>query len=146
MGDILPQEEETNAGQITQPTTLNINLAPEYYLLSEDRIRLSLRDHIARLENNKRWHTPLGIFLTILIIFPTTDFKDYISISADGWNTIFTIVLILSLIWLAISLYRALRFRTSIDEVINDLKRNAIRRATSTKLSLSEENSTATDT
>ena len=115
----------TFAGQLIQKESrVHLNVGQEFIVTTDDKIRLCLSDHLSRMEKRRAWITPLGIFLTLLIVFPTTTFRAFI-VGAETWQALFIICAVISLCWLLYSVYQA-RVSTSINEVMADIKRTAI--------------------
>ena len=113
------------AGQLIQQTSkVHFNLEQEFILTTDDKIRICLTDHLSRMEKRTSWIAPLGVLLAILVVFPTTTFKSFI-VSAETWEAIFIISAILSFVWLIKNLWQA-RVSTSMDKVIDDIKRTAL--------------------
>lgn len=129
MSDHIPPVEQSQivnfAGQLIQQTSkVHFNLEQEFILTTDDKIRLCLTDHLSRMEKRTSWIAPFGILLAILVAFPTTTFQTFI-VSAETWEAVFIISAILSFGWLAKAVWQA-RVSTSMDKVIDDIKRTAI--------------------
>ncbi len=129
MSEHIPPIEQSQivnfAGQLIQQTSkVHFNLEQEFILTTDDKIRLCLTDHLSRMEKRTAWVAPLGILLAILVVFPTTTFKSFL-VSAETWEAVFMISAALSFIWLIKTLWQA-RVSTSMDKVIDDIKRTAI--------------------
>jgi hypothetical protein len=149
MNESTPPEEQaqivTYAGQLIQKTSrVHFNVGQEIVVTTEDKIRLCLTNHLTRIEKRKAWAVPLGILLTILVVFPTTSFQAFI-FRAETWEAVFLMTGALSLFWLIRSLWQS-RGVTSvggflislwqgrastIDDVVADIKRTAIATETS---------------
>lgn len=110
---------------IQQKSKLHLNLEQDFILTTEDKVLICLTKHLSRMENKKAWWTPLGILLTILVVFPTTNFQPFLFMSADGWMALFLFFGILSIAWL-IYAYSQSRVSTSINEVVGEIKKTAI--------------------
>ena len=110
------------AGQLIQDSSkVYSNLGQEIILTTEDKMRLCLIEHLSRTERRNAWITPLGVLLTIVVVFPTTTFRDFMLIEAETWKAMFMIAGILCAIWLIKSLLNA-RVSTSVDDVVADIK------------------------
>ena len=96
------------------------NLEQEIIQITEDRLRLILKDHLALAEDRKTWIGPLGILLAIITAFVTADFRDFL-FKAPVWQAVFLITGFLSLAWLIYSIYRA-NNAPSIDDIIKRIK------------------------
>jgi hypothetical protein len=114
------------AGEVIQRASrVHLNLGQDVIVTTEDKMRLCLRDHLAILEKRKAWIAPLGIFATLVVIFPTTTFKDFCYLTADTWKALFIFAGVFAFLWTGLALYRA-RQSSSIDNVIQNLKAKAI--------------------
>jgi hypothetical protein len=113
------------AGKVLQKSSqIHFNLDQEFIVTTDDKIRLCLIKHTDRLEKRKAWITPLGIFITLAIVFPTTTFSPFF-LDANTWEAIFIVATFLSFIWLIRTLFQ-LRKATSIQNVIDEIKRSSI--------------------
>lgn len=114
------------AGQLIQKKSkIHLNLDQEFILTTEDKVLLCLTKHLSRMGKKNAWITPLGILLTILVVFPTTTFQSFF-LSAETWEAFFIISGLLSFIWLIISIKQS-RVSTSINEVVAEIKKTAIK-------------------
>lgn len=53
--------------QIQAPTkSVHSNLDQEIIQITEDRLRLVLKDHLELVEEKKAWHAPLGVLIAIV--------------------------------------------------------------------------------
>ena len=87
---------------------------------TEDKLRLCLTENCRKMEKRKSWVAPFSIFITILFTLLTTDFKNF-GLPAQTWQAIFTITALISLVWLARSLYKV-RKSVKIEDIIQELK------------------------
>lgn len=97
------------------------NVSQEYITTTGDKIRLCMHAHIDHLGKRRAWTTPLGIFLTILVTFATTTFKDAILLPAQTWQAIFIIACALSVLWLIQSLIQMPKAETE-EDIVKALK------------------------
>ena len=95
------------------------NLNQRLVYLYENTIRICLMKNIQKLEDHRAWQTPLGILLTIVITFLTTDFKNWL-FSKDTWQAIFLILGGMNFIWLIRTLF-VMPKQVTVDEIINEL-------------------------
>ena len=101
-------------------TIVHSNLDQDVIQITEDRLRLILKDHLGLAEERKTWIAPLGILLAIVIAFVTTDFHDFY-FKAPVWQAIFFISGLISFIWLCIYGYKAFSIPT-INYIISKIK------------------------
>lgn len=102
-------------------TIVHSNLDQEVIQITEDRLRLVLKDYLSKAEERKAWIGPLGIFLAIVTAFVTADFRDFY-LKAPVWQAIFLISGVLSLGWLAWAIREAVG-APSIDQIMEKIKR-----------------------
>jgi len=110
---------------IRETSKVHSNLGQQIVITTEDKIRICLMIHLARMEKHRGWTTPLGIFLTLLVVFPTTTFQSWLNIPAETWQAVLILSCVLSFIWLCISAWGA-RTKPSIDNVIFELKKSSL--------------------
>lgn len=114
------------ASQFMQDTSkVYSNLGQEIIITTEDKIRLCLIEHLSRMEKRNAWIAPLGILITIIIVFPTTTFREFLFFSADTWKAIFVISGIIAVVWLARALLQA-RISSSLTDVVRNIKATGI--------------------
>lgn len=97
------------------------NTSTELINITVDKLKLILIDHVKKTEDTKAWQPPLGMAVTILLVFCSAQFQVAFGISADTWRAIFMIGGVVSFIWLCITLSK-LRHTSTIDEVIDVIK------------------------
>ena len=112
---------EAIATEIVRESKLHLNLGQNTIVITEDKIRLCLNDHLRGLESRWGWVAPAAIFLTILITFVTTTFHDFY-LKAPVWEAIFLVAEVLVFFWLVRSVIRALK-APSIEDVVSAMKR-----------------------
>lgn len=111
-------------GQYTRKTVevkaVHSNLHQEIIQITEDKLRLVLSEYLAVLEQKKSWIAPLGILLTLILVFVTAEFKKFY-FSQTTWEAFFLMATLLTFIWLCKSAYMALNAKT-IDDVVSCIK------------------------
>jgi hypothetical protein len=118
------------AGEIVQQTKLYLNVNQDAIVITEDKVRLCLIQHLSKLEARRDWLAPAGIFLTLAVTFPTTTFHDAV-VSAATWQAVFVIVTALDLAWLVRTVWRAWR-SPKLEDVVASMKRDGASAAGST--------------
>jgi len=113
--------------ELLEGSTVCRNLSQEILVITTDKAKLCLLECQFILASQRNWIAPLGIFLTLLLSFAATDFKDFLGFSADFWQAFFFVALIMSGSWLMITLWKAFRNRGkgSVDSLINKLKESS---------------------
>lgn len=121
-----PPEDQTEivtgalADQIVRKTTLHLNLAQDAIVITEDKVRLCLINHLQRMESKREWIAPAGILASIILTLATADFHDFY-LNADVWRAIFYVTGALVAYWLLRTL-RAAFSRSSIEDVVREMK------------------------
>ena len=114
------------AGKFIQDSSrVYSNLGQEIIITTEDKIRLCLIEHLSRMEKRNAWITPLGILLTIVIVFPTTTFRDAFYLSAATWQAMFVIGGVICFGWLIRSIWNA-QVSSSMNDVVAEIKQTGI--------------------
>jgi len=98
------------------------NLNQDVIVTTEDKLKLTLTNYYKKVGKKNDWLAPFGILLTILTIFLTSTFKEFI-FPAHTWQAIFILLFIISILWLISSLRYAFK-ETNIDDIIIELKKN----------------------
>lgn len=92
--------------------------------ITEDKLENILLKHLHKSQTINNWVTPMTLFLTILIVLLTSNFKDFIGIQKEEWKALFLITLIVSFIWFCITVFKALSCAktTTIKYLIDQIK------------------------
>lgn len=107
--------------QIVQQTKLHLNLSQDAIVITEDKVKLVLLQHLRRLEAKKEWLAPAGVVVTLVTTFATTTFREFM-VPASTWQAIFVIATLISLVWLFRAAWAALRAPT-VEDVVSSMKR-----------------------
>ncbi|HEY2346046.1 MAG TPA: hypothetical protein VGH80_09190 [Xanthomonadaceae bacterium] len=97
------------------------NTSTQIITITADKLKIILMEYLQKVEKAKAWQTPLGILLTVVLVFCSTDFKDALNIAAASWKAIFFIVGVMSFFWLAFSLWQ-IKSSVSIEDILNTIK------------------------
>jgi hypothetical protein len=109
------------AENIIQNTQMSLNLGGHIISTTEDKVRLAVLTHLARIEDKREWVAPCSLLISIVAAFVTADFKTALNVPATTWQALFILFGILSAIWLARALVK--RFRSpSVDDFVDALK------------------------
>lgn len=110
-------------------TKVHADLKQEIIITTEDRLKGYLEEYRQSLQKSRDWIAPLGILVTIGIVFPTTNFaNNFLGMDAPTWRAVFFLSFIGCLGWLVITGFRAIMNAlnpVSKDYVIDSLKRNS---------------------
>jgi len=108
------------ADRMVQDTDVHLNVGQSTIVITEDKVRLCLMQHLGKLESRRGWFTPAGILLTLLLTFVTTSFKDFV-LSASTWEAAFGIAALLAAGWLIIAFVCAWN-APSVDDIVGVMK------------------------
>lgn len=100
---------------------IHSNTSTEVIFITEDKLRLKLKDYTHSIERSKDWHVPLAFSLTLSGTLLTSNFKNFLSIEAQLWQFGFSIALAASLVWLLVSVIGAYRAE-KMEDVISSIK------------------------
>lgn len=107
--------------QLVNVSEVHLNVDQEVIITTEDKIRICLSDYMKKMEKKRGWITPLAIFITIIIAFSTSTFKD-IGLDASTWRAIFIIAGIISFGWLILSVREA-KQSIKLEDIVSELKK-----------------------
>lgn len=116
-----------NSGFNSQEKFVNqvrTNTKSDLIEITEDKLENILLKYLNRLGKSKGWLTPLSLFVTIIIVLLTAEFKSYFGLEKEVWKAIFVISLIGTFIWLLKSTLQAIRCtkNSSISFLIGEIK------------------------
>lgn len=100
------------------------NTAQEFIHTTADKLKLCLIEHRDALNAKNSWIAPLGIFIALLATLVAADFHDFLGFTAEVWESIHIVAIVLSGLWLARALWRAWASRESsnIDNLVRQIK------------------------
>ncbi len=98
------------------------NLSQKVIITTEDRLKLCLQENLKKAERRNDWLAPFSLFIAIITVFVTAEFKDYL-LSSKTWEAIFIIGGIASIVWLGFTLKHAFQ-KIRIEKIIEDLKQD----------------------
>lgn len=107
----------------TRITVIEVHQNIEQHLINitEDRLRLILKDHLETMHSKGSWIAPLGLVLSIGATFCTAKFEKTLGLEPAFWSAVFAIALMLSTGWLVVTLRRAW-VSVSVDRFIDRVK------------------------
>ena len=91
------------------------NTAQEFIYTTSDKLKLCLIEHRDALHARHDWVAPLGVLIALLATLVAADFNDYLGLSAEVWESIHIVAMVLSALWLARALRRMWMTRDSSD-------------------------------
>ena len=113
--------EVTFGKDLFQATTVHINVGQEVIMVTEDKLRLCLMAHSHALAVRVNWVAPVSLLVTILLVFASTDFRQFI-FAPDTWRAVFAICGTGAAVWATVAIVKAGRVRTSIGGIVAELK------------------------
>lgn len=119
--------ENPDASNLSTDDTNNdyiYNIKQTFIQISEDRVKLILKDYLEQIKKQESWLVALGIFISLLVVVLITEkFKNFLSVSADVWQTIIYLSLFISGLWWIYSGIKALCSKKySIDTIVKEMK------------------------
>ena len=103
-------------------STLYTNVACDQIKIAEDKLKLKLIKHLAKVKKSRDWITYLGIFLTSGSPIVTADFKSFWLLNSVQVETFFKLVTLGSALMFIKSVWYALFNRTDVDKIVEDFK------------------------
>lgn len=102
------------------PNDIYTNLQVGVIVVSEDKIIRILEKDRERTKNNHSWTVPFSFFITLIVAMLTTDFKSKWGLPAEGWQLLFYVATVGSLLF---AIFRACRIkRKSVEALVKEIK------------------------
>jgi len=117
--------EKTFAKDVFQSSTVHVNFGQEFIVTTEDKLRLCMLNHANRLGDRNSWIGPTSLFVTIVLVLLTADFRDALGVPKSTWHAVFLISAVATAVWSVATGYRAWNTTSSIEEIVSDLKRTS---------------------
>lgn len=109
---------------LNQPSDLYLNIREKVIVITEDKLRICLIEHIKNAEEKRTWITPLCILIAVILTCVTTTFHDA-WFDASTWKAIFLLVGAMNFAWLLWGLNK-LRKSKKIEYILEEVKKEAI--------------------
>lgn len=126
------QNQPPGAGPITIDLGLNsliqrvdTNVTQQIIITTADKATLCLMQTLDRMEQRRAWIAPAGILATLIVVFPTTTFQDFLGLSKEYWRALFSLSTIGTTIWLVVALLRIGKSLT-IDQIVDRLRNESL--------------------
>ena len=100
------------------------NTSTQLITITADKLKLILLEYLSKIESVRGWQAPLGIFITIILVFCSASFRDAFLVPADTWRAIFIMGGLASFAWLVVALWRIPK-SIKVDDVIDIIKNKA---------------------
>jgi len=114
------QTGKYTTGEKIEITGVYGDLSQEIIKTTSDRLSLILHLHLQSIQRKREWFAPAGILATLLVVFPTTTFKDRI-LPWQTWQAMFVSTTALVVAWLGRALFRALKSK-SVNDLLEIIK------------------------
>jgi hypothetical protein len=104
-----------------QVVDVHVNVDQEIIQITEDKLRLILKDHLDSVTQSGGWVAPFSVLVSIVTTFCTAKFETFVSLGPEFWRSMFVLVGIASVVWLIAALRNSSK-ALSLDEFINKVK------------------------
>jgi hypothetical protein len=104
------------------------NVDQEFLFTTIDKVRICLMTVLSDMQNARAWTTPLGILVTLAVVFPTTSFREWLSVKAEIWQAFFYFGTVGVTVWFIRGLFKA-RKAPTVNLVIEMLKKDSLQPA-----------------
>lgn len=93
--------------------------------ITDDKLKVILMENKEGLIKSNDFLAPLTLLISLVLTFCTTDFKDFLTISASVWKALYLFLTIGAAIWLFLELKKRKK-NISIDELITKIRNQKI--------------------
>ena len=100
------------------------NTSSDLIEITEDKLENILLKHLNKMNKVKGWQVPVTLFVTIVLVLLTSEFKTKFGITADVWQAVFILAAIISFIWSCRASYNSIVCSKSstINYLIDEIK------------------------
>jgi hypothetical protein len=110
----------------TTPTKkIYANTEQEVIVVTKDKLHLCLQESVRKMADRDRWQVPLGVLVPLILAVATTGFTKRFGIGGDEWETIFSMLILFTVIWLAQALVKRGKSVT-VDSIVEQIARNPV--------------------
>lgn len=95
----------------------------ELLQITTDKLKLKLKEYESSLKHKNRIISSIGQILAILLVFATSNFREFLGFSADTWQAVFIVILGLLVILFLCSLIMWLIKIVTTDTIIEDFRK-----------------------
>lgn len=89
--------------------------------ITDDKLKVILLENEDSLTKNNDYLTPLTLLISFVLTFCTTDFKDFLFLTAPVWKAFYLFLTVSSAVWLIIE-WRKKKKSISIDDLIYKIR------------------------
>jgi polyferredoxin len=105
--------------------TLYTNISCDQIQIAEDKLRLKLEKHLTVARKSNNWLTYFSIAISIIVTLGTAQsFNPIGPFNSEEVKIGYYCLLIIVVLIMIYNIYNALRYKTSVNEIIKDLKEN----------------------
>ena len=120
-----PQEKNIKA-RVSESLKVHTNLDQHVWFILEDKVRLTLIAYQEQFKEASDWKTPLSLFITIVLVIISANFKDFPFISSATISGIAYAAAIFFGAATIVNGWKAIRRkRVTIDDVIQELRESS---------------------
>jgi hypothetical protein len=96
--------------KLFQGSTVHPNTAQDWLFVSEDKVRLYLRDYADAVNKRSGWIAPLTFTVTVAGTIATVSFVEKFGKSSAFWEALFYIALVFGISWTVAALVDVFRY------------------------------------
>lgn len=93
--------------------------------ITEDKLRIVLMEHEAKMKRSHDWFAALGFFATVAVALLTSDFHEVFGLNPIVLKTIFWMLFFVSLAYLGYTLFNLFFKKDSVDRILQDVKNDS---------------------
>lgn len=109
------------AGPNAPVSLVHTNTNQEIIQITDDKLRLILKDNLSKMEAKNDWIAPLSTLIAVITVFVSSDFKDALMLPASTWRAIFIIIGVGSCAWL-LKAIRSASKSPSLEAIVRQIK------------------------
>ena len=122
----MTSQEKNIKARVSESLKVHTNLDQHVWFILEDKVRLTLIDYQEQFKETSDWKTPLSLFITIVLVIISADFKDFPFISSATISGIAYAAAFFFACLALINGWKAYkRKRVTIDDVIQELRESS---------------------
>ena len=99
------------------------NTKSELLQITTDKLKLKLKEYESGVKYKNIIISSTGQILAILLVFATSNFKNFLGFSSDTWQAVFIIIFSILILLLLYSCIMWFRKKVTIDSIIEDFKK-----------------------
>ena len=119
------EKQKDIKGYIVENTDIFDNIGQTIFMITRDKFKLLLIEHIDAIIKRKTFLLPLGLFLAIALTFCTADFKNFLFLKKAHWESIFALAGAVCLFFTVQGFIRSRGEKSKIDFLIKEIKKES---------------------